>query len=317
MNLRENKDTGAGVKPVTMPAASVSAESRKRSADSGETSGESKKHCWGILTSQGSWADRSPLHEAASQGRLLALRTLLSQGYPANIVTIDHVTPLHEAALSGHVACVRALINAGANVNARTIDGVSPLFNSCASGSAVCVELLLQHGATAHNSHAHHPSALHEACKRGSLSCLESLLSRGVDPDYEVPHLGSALYVSCLHKHSECTRVLLHKGASVNRGLAEATPLHAASASDSEQQVALLLDFGADVNLKDSNNLKAVEVAPPEGRVAKLLRHHHGCPRALADLCRIHIRALIGRSRLKLLPQLPLPPLLTDFLDHT
>lgn len=27
----------------------------------------------------GSWADRSPLHEAASQGRLLALRTLLAQ----------------------------------------------------------------------------------------------------------------------------------------------------------------------------------------------------------------------------------------------
>jgi hypothetical protein len=27
----------------------------------------------------GSWADRSPLHEAACHGRLLALRTLLSQ----------------------------------------------------------------------------------------------------------------------------------------------------------------------------------------------------------------------------------------------
>lgn len=27
----------------------------------------------------GSWADRSPLHEAASQGRLLSLKTLLSQ----------------------------------------------------------------------------------------------------------------------------------------------------------------------------------------------------------------------------------------------
>lgn len=27
----------------------------------------------------GSWADRSPLHEAASQGRLLVLRTLLAQ----------------------------------------------------------------------------------------------------------------------------------------------------------------------------------------------------------------------------------------------
>lgn len=304
--------------PEVPPGAS--AVSRKRSAEPGEASGaerEKKKHCWGILTSQGSWADRSPLHEAASQGRLLALRTLLSQGYPANIVTIDHVTPLHEACLSGHVACVRALINAGANVNARTIDGVSPLFNSCASGSAVIVELLLQHGASAHSSHAHHPSALHEACKRGSLSCLECLLSRGVDPDYEVPHLGSALYVSCLHKHSDCTRVLLHKGASVNRGRAEATPLHAASVSDSAQQVALLLDYGADVNLRDSNNLRAVELAPPGGGAMKLLKDHHGRPRALTDLCRIHIRALIGRSRLKLLPQLPLPPLLTHFLEHT
>lgn len=27
----------------------------------------------------GSWADRSPLHDAASQGRLLALRTLILQ----------------------------------------------------------------------------------------------------------------------------------------------------------------------------------------------------------------------------------------------
>lgn len=304
--------------PEVPPGASV--VSRKRSAEPGEASGaerESKKHCWGILTSQGSWADRSPLHEAASQGRLLALRTLLSQGYPANIVTIDHVTPLHEACLSGHVACVRALINAGANVNARTIDGVSPLFNSCASGSAVIVELLLQHGASAHSSHAHHPSALHEACKRGSLSCLECLLSRGVDPDYEVPHLGSALYVSCLHKHSDCTRALLHRGASVNRGRAEATPLHAASVSDSAQQVALLLDYGADVNLRDSNNLRAVELAPPGGGAMKLLKDHHGRPRALTDLCRIHIRALIGRSGLGLLPRLPLPPLLTRFLEHT
>uniref|UniRef100_A0A8C6TTH8 Uncharacterized protein n=1 Tax=Neogobius melanostomus TaxID=47308 RepID=A0A8C6TTH8_9GOBI len=184
-----------------------------------------------IIVMTCSWADRSPLHEAASQGRLLALRTLLNQGYPVSIVTIDHVTPLHEACLSGHVACVRALINAGANVNATTIDGVTPLFNSCASGSSVCVELLLQNGANPRTTLAHHPSALHEACSR---ECLESLLSRGVDPDYEVPHLGSALYISCFHKHSSCTKILLHKGANVNRGRGE-----------------------------DTNNLRPVELAPP------------------------------------------------------
>ncbi|VCW68159.1 unnamed protein product, partial [Gulo gulo] len=67
----------------------------------------------------GSWADRSPLHEAASQGRLLALRTLLSQGYNVNAVTIDHITPLHEACLGDHVACARTLLEAGANVGTR------------------------------------------------------------------------------------------------------------------------------------------------------------------------------------------------------
>ncbi|CAI5681627.1 unnamed protein product [Oreochromis niloticus] len=164
----------------------------------------------------GSWADRSPLHEAASQGRLLALRTLLAQGYHANIVTIDHVTPLHEACLSGHVACVRALLNAGANVNAATIDGVTPLYNCCASGSIGCMELLLQSGAHTRASHTHFPSALHEACKRGNSHCVEALLSHGADPDYEVSHLGSPLYVSCLHRHTACSQVLLHRDLPLN-----------------------------------------------------------------------------------------------------
>ncbi|KTF91128.1 hypothetical protein cypCar_00028282, partial [Cyprinus carpio] len=112
---------------------------KKRKREDVDDFSENKKSRWGILISQGelstramaysyewldvpwgdgdlgSWADRSPLHEAACQGRLLALKTLLSQGYSANIITIDHVTPLHEACLGDHVACARALIEAGAS----------------------------------------------------------------------------------------------------------------------------------------------------------------------------------------------------------
>lgn len=65
----------------------------------------------------GSWADRSALHDAASQGRLLALKTLIAQGHSVNVLTIDHVSPLHEACIGGHVNCARALIDAGANVS--------------------------------------------------------------------------------------------------------------------------------------------------------------------------------------------------------
>ncbi|KAM3864515.1 LOW QUALITY PROTEIN: ankyrin repeat and SOCS box protein 5b [Diretmus argenteus] len=319
--------------------------SRKRCAELGpipEQAPERKKACWGILTSQGSWADRSPLHEAASQGRLLALRTLLAQGYHANIVTIDHVTPLHEACLSDHAACVRALIHAGANVNAPTIDGVTPLFNCSSSGSLGCMELLLQNGAHTHTphthlpsalyeackrgththththtTHTHLPSALHEACKRGHSRCVELLLSSGADPDYEVSHLGSSLYVSCLHQHTTCSQILLHTGARVGVGKGGDSPLHAAARLDSVDQVSVLLDYGADVNLRDGSDQRPVELAPPNSKTQQLLLAYEASPRSLYQLSRLQIRSLIGRSRLKLLPLLPLPPLLTDYLQYT
>ncbi|KAM4611263.1 ankyrin repeat and SOCS box protein 5b [Polymixia lowei] len=292
---------------------------RKRGIDPGLLSQdlpERKKACWGILTSQGSWADRSPLHEAASQGRLLALRTLLAQGYQANIITIDHVTPLHEACLSDHIACVRALIHAGANVNAATIDGVTPLYNCSSSGSIGCMELLLLNGAHTHTPQTHLPSALHEACKRGHSQCVELLLSYGADQDYDVSHLGSPLYMACLHQQTSCSQILLHRGASVNVGRGDDTPLHAAARQDSPEQVSILLEYGADINLRDNNKHRAVELAPPGGKTEELLLAYEVSPRSLYQLCRLVIRNLTGPSRLQYLPLLPLPPLLTHYLQH-
>ncbi|RVE75845.1 hypothetical protein OJAV_G00002780, partial [Oryzias javanicus] len=306
-------------KPPREHAEVRSEMSRKRTLEPAgllEQVPERKRCCWGILTSQGSWADRSPLHEAASQGRLLALRTLLAQGYHANILTIDHVTPLHEACLSGHTACVRTLINEGANVNAATIDGITPLYNCCTSGSIGCIELLLKNGAQTHIQHAHFPSALHEACKRGNSQCVESLLSHGANPDCQLPLLGSPLYVSCLHKQLACSRVLLHRGADVNSGRERDTPLHAAASQDSADQVSLLLQYGADVNCKDSRGQRPVEMAPPGGKAHCLLTAFEGSPQTLSQLCRLRIRKLLGWSRLELLPSLPLPPLLTIYMQN-
>lgn len=137
-------------------------------------------------------------------------------------------------------------------------------------------------------------------------------------------------------------------GASVNVGRGGDSPLHAAVRQDSAEQVAVLLDYGADMNLRDSNNQRAVELAPPGGETQQLLQAFEGnaltyplviqrttfaelyhssknnpfsfslvSPRTLCHLCRLQIRNLIGRSRLKQLPLLPLPPLLTDYLEHT
>uniref|UniRef100_A0A9J8A374 Ankyrin repeat and SOCS box containing 5a n=1 Tax=Cyprinus carpio carpio TaxID=630221 RepID=A0A9J8A374_CYPCA len=155
----------------------------------------------------GSWADRSALHDAASQGRLLALRTLIAQGHSVNVLTIDHVSP--------HVACARALIDAGAN-----------------------------------------------------------------------------------------------------RGTNLESPLHAAAQKDCISIVKLLLEFGADVNARNLEYKRPVEAAPPGSLTEGFLLIYEATPRSLCQLCRQQIRESLGRSRLHLLPHLPLPKAMKNFLQY-
>ncbi|XP_028613540.1 ankyrin repeat and SOCS box protein 5 isoform X2 [Grammomys surdaster] len=255
---------------------------------------------YGVSQGQGSWADRSPLHEAASQGRLLALRTLLSQGYNVNAVTIDHVTPLHEACLGDHVACARTLLEAGANANAITIDGVTPLFNACSQGSASCAELLLEYGAKAQLESCF-PSPTHEAASKGHHECLDILIAWGIDVDQDIPHLGTPLYVAC---------------ADVHKGKYWDTPLHAAAQQPSTEIVNLLLEFGSDINAKNTELLRPVDLATSNSAVERTLLQHEATPSSLCQLCRLCIRNYIGRQRFHLIPQLQLPTLLQNFLQY-
>ncbi|XP_029368287.1 ankyrin repeat and SOCS box protein 5 [Echeneis naucrates] len=262
-----------------------------------------------------SWADRSPLHDAASQGRLLALRTLILQGHNVNVLTIDHVTPLHEACLGDHVACARALIDAGANVNASTIDGATPLFNACSVGSVACAEILLENGAKP-QSLVYHPSPIHEATSKGHYGCVEALVTWGADVDMDIPHLGTALYTACVCQELECARKLLREGANVQKGKSLDSPLHAAAEKDHTAVVKLLLDFGADINARNTECQRPVDVAPPSSLTEGFLLLYEATPRLLSQLCRQCIRSCVGRDRLHLLSHLPLPNRLRSYLQY-
>ncbi|XP_019936207.1 ankyrin repeat and SOCS box protein 5 isoform X2 [Paralichthys olivaceus] len=262
-----------------------------------------------------SWADRSPLHDAASQGRLLALKTLIIQGHSVNVLTIDHVSPLHEACLGNHVSCARALIDAGANVNALTIDGVTPLFNACTVGSVACAEILLENGAKP-QSLVYHPSPIHEATSKGHYGCVEALVTWGADVDMDIPHLGTALYMACVCQELECARKLLREGANVQKGKSLDSPLHAAAEKDFTAAVKLLLDFGADINARNIEFQRPVDMAPPSSITEGFLLVYEATPRLLSQLCRQCIRNCVGRDRLHLLSHLPLPNRLRNYLQY-
>ncbi|XP_040903344.1 ankyrin repeat and SOCS box protein 5 isoform X2 [Toxotes jaculatrix] len=226
-----------------------------------------------------SWADRSPLHDAASQGRLLALRTLILQ------------------------------------VNASTIDGVTPLFNACTVGSVACTEILLENGAKP-QSLVYHPSPIHEATSKGHYGCVEALVTWGADVDMDIPHLGTALYTACVCQELECARKLLREGANVQKGKSLDSPLHAAAEKDCTAVVKLLLDFGADINARNTEFQRPVDVAPPSSLTEGFLLLYEATPRLLSQLCRQCIRNCVGRDRLHLLSHLPLPNRLRNYLQY-
>uniref|UniRef100_A0A669PUN3 Ankyrin repeat and SOCS box containing 5 n=1 Tax=Phasianus colchicus TaxID=9054 RepID=A0A669PUN3_PHACC len=305
------------------PPAAASAAGRKTGIDGEERSGRARPRGSRCRALPRPPRRPTPTHSvtrdtAMLTGTLRSLKAVVMKqpkGYNVDTLTIDQVTPLHEACLGDHVGCARILLEAGANVNATTIDGVTPLFNACSRGSAACAELLLEYGAKAQWESCL-PSPTHEAASRGHSECLEVLISWGIDVDQDLPHLGTPLYVACVSQQIHCIRKLLYAGANVQKGKHLETPLHAAAQHSSTEIVNLLLEFGADINAKNTDFERPVDLAAPRSLVERLLLLHEATPSSLCQLCRLRIRNYIGRARLHLVPQLQLPTILKNFLQY-
>ncbi|OBS71443.1 hypothetical protein A6R68_00020 [Neotoma lepida] len=259
-------------------------------------------------------SDWSPLHDAAIHGRLLTLKNLISQGWPVNIITAEHVSPLHEACLRGHLSCATALLVNGAQVNGMSIDWRTPLFNACIHGSQECVNLLLEHGATPHPE-SDLASPIHEAAKRGHEKCIESLVTYGADIDYNINHLGTPLYVACKNQQIDCARKLLELGASVNQGKGLDSPLHVVARMYTGEFVDLLMDFGANPQARNDEGKRPVDLVPSESPLLEIFLEREG-PLSLMQLCRLRIRKCFGIQQHHKITGLLLPEDLKRFLLH-
>ena len=68
----------------------------------------------------------SALHEAAFEGELARVETLVNCGASVNIKDLDSWTPLHAAVLGGNLHCVSFLARNGADLWAETADNQLP-----------------------------------------------------------------------------------------------------------------------------------------------------------------------------------------------
>uniref|UniRef100_A0A672RPU2 Ankyrin repeat and SOCS box protein 11 n=1 Tax=Sinocyclocheilus grahami TaxID=75366 RepID=A0A672RPU2_SINGR len=232
-----------------------------------------------------SWDDRTPLHDAALQGRLLPLRRLLSQGCNVGMATLDGITPLHEACVGGHFTCAKLLLEHAADANAVSFDGATPLFSACCSGNPAL------------------SSPLCTSAPLRATECVQSLLNL-VFFQYSNTNLGGNF------KTASC----LPPGADVQCGRGLDTPLHAATLVGGAKEVELLLEHGADRTSRNSEGKKALELTTDQS-IKHLLQTTGPC--SLSQLSRWCIRRSLGQKGLSKTKMLCLPHILHNYiLNH-
>lgn len=124
----------------------------------------------------------------------------------------------------------------------------SALRLAASRGHAGCVEELLFRGAEV-NADPGGNAALHDACIGGHAVCVQLLLSHGAEPDLPAADGSAPLHLCTSAQSFQCAQLLLEGGAEVNVRMRESrlTPLHVAARRGLEEHVELLLSHGADV----------------------------------------------------------------------
>ncbi|XP_039975374.1 ankyrin repeat and SOCS box protein 16 isoform X2 [Xiphias gladius] len=124
----------------------------------------------------------------------------------------------------------------------------SALRLAASRGHTGCVEELLFRGAEV-NADPGGNTALHDACAGGHAACVGLLLSQGADPELLAADGSAPLHLCTSAQSFQCAELLLEGGAEVNVRMRESrlTPLHMAARRGLEKHVELFLSHGADV----------------------------------------------------------------------
>ncbi|XP_051905441.1 ankyrin repeat and SOCS box protein 16 isoform X3 [Hippocampus zosterae] len=151
-------------------------------------------------------------------------------------------------------------------------------------GHAACVEELLFRGAEV-NADPGGSTALHDACAGGHAACVKLLLAHGADAQLLSADGNAPLHLCTLPLSLQCAELLLDSGADVNVRTAESrlTPLHVAASRGLEAHVELLLSVGADVLATNLEGETALNAACARAEKPSEASRYQGVVRRLLD----------------------------------
>ena len=224
------------------------------------------------------------LLEAAKNGDVKTVRSLLGQHVPVTGVDGEGSTALHHAVRANHLEIADLLIANGADVKAATRYNVNPLALACANGNAAMIEHLLKAGADANSASEEGQTALMTAALAGKVDAIKVLLSHGAKVNVQEPVKGqSALMWAAAEGNTAAVETLVEFGADVKaKSKSGFTPLLFAVRNGQKEAVQVLLAHGANANDVAPDGTSALNVAVVNAcfEVASVLLEHGADPNA-------------------------------------
>ena len=202
----------------------------------------------------------------------LAKYIICTHGEDVNADSGYHGTPLRAASNKGHIDVVRVLLDHGANVN--TIDKKNtPLRSAFDGGHLEIMRLLLEHGADV-DVWDDSDLLLNRASKKGRAEVVHLLLQHNADVNSRGYTNWTPLQGASFFGQTKVVQLLLDRGSAIDTPSNH--PLHLAITGNYFEIVQLLLEHGADVNIRDESDRTPYQVAESWGltEIARLLLQH-------------------------------------------
>ena len=236
-----------------------------------------------------------PLHQAAHQGDIDAIKQLISEGMDPDTRDARGLTALHYAILQGKIDAIRALLDSGADVGAgidpelapkpepgqeppeklpKSVNGITPLQLAAIQGKIKAMKALIKAGADINARNAQKLTALHLAIGEGRLEVARFLLDEGADPEAVDRRNRSPLATAALRGHLDIASLLIDAGADPDARTDGKlnTALSGSMMARNPEMARRLIDLGARIDLRTTDNSDYLSFAAMPGGSAEIVR---------------------------------------------
>ncbi len=227
------------------------------------------------------YIDTPVLHVAIRVGNidivLLIIKCLLESDENIDMTGISGNTSLHIAANAGYRKILQELVKAGANVNARNDKGETPLHFACNVCNWSIVRYLLAHGSDMYATDNIGQTCLHHVSFPYSFNykVAQKLLFRGLNVNQKDNNGLTPLHTLVKRGYALKDMILLFLkyGANINeQDNEEKTPFHYILNSQHNNCIRVLLENGADLDIKDKKGNSCMSLAMSQPNLYNVLQ---------------------------------------------